>query len=145
MSDAASLAIMEKTQHAVYDYARAEVRSLARRAIYRLQRIKASGIYGGEYKFKSLWDEYCHEVQNGPYEPLEGAWEDVLSKTVKEIIDSIPRETAMLLTILAIYDLDEDDGSELIGSVWNEGISQLLERRLAGEAGFRCLDHLNPL
>lgn len=145
MSDAAWLCKIEKTQDAVRDYARAKIRSLARRAIYRLQRLEASDIYGSDYKFKSLWDEYCHEVQDGPYDLLTGAWDDVLSKTLKVIIDGVPREAAVFLTILAVGDLDEDEGADLIGSVWAEGIARLLHEQLADEAGSRGLDHLNPL
>jgi hypothetical protein len=139
MSDGAWLAIMEKTQQAVYDYARAEIRSLTRRAIYRLQRVEPSGIYGGDYRFKSLWAEYRHEVQEGPHEQLEDAWNDVLAKTLNEIVDSIPRQTAALLTILAAHDIDEDEGADLIGSVWKEGIVRLLLEGLADEAGGRAL------
>lgn len=50
---------------AVHSHARVEIRSLARRAKYRLQRLEATDIYGGDYKFKSLWDEFCHEAQEG--------------------------------------------------------------------------------
>jgi hypothetical protein len=45
-------------------YARAEFEALTRRVIYRLQRSKASGIFG-DYGYKTLWGEYCHEVQKG--------------------------------------------------------------------------------
>lgn len=141
MSDGAWLAIMEKTQQAVYDYARAEIRSLARRAVHRLQRMEPSGIYGGDYRYKSLWAEYRHEVQEGPCEQLEAAWDDVLTKTLNEIADSIPRQTAVLLTILAAHDIDEHEGTDLIGSVWKEGIVRLLLEELADEAGGRALVH----
>ena len=145
MSDTIRLTALERVEDAVRDYARGEVRSLTRRAIYRLQRIGASGVYGGDYRFKSLWDEYCHEVQDGPYDLVEDAWEDVLSRTVQAIIESIPRKTAVLLTILAVYESDDKNDGELVGSVWQEGIARLLREQLADEAGSRGLDHLNPL
>ena len=144
MSEGDWLTIMEKTQDAVYAFAKAELASLTRRAIYRFQRVKASDVYGGDYKFKSLWDEYCHEVQNGPYDPLENAWDDVISRILDELVVSLPHETAVLLSIVAAHDLDEDVGAELIGSVWKEGIVRMLHDRLAEVAGGRDLEHLNP-
>ena len=47
----------------------------ARKVIYRLQRIKASGIFGDDFNHKTGWDEYCYEVQQGPHTLLEQAWD----------------------------------------------------------------------
>lgn len=144
MSEGDWLVIMEKTQDAVRDFGRAELRSLTRRAIHRLQRLEPSRVFGDDYRFKSLWDEYCHEMQDGPHELLANAWDHVISKTVNHLVESIPRETAVLLTILAADPLDEDVGANLTGSVWNEGIAQLILERLTEEAGRRSLDALDP-
>ena len=87
-------------------------------------------------------DEFCHEVQDGPHELLTDAWDDVLSGALTEIVHGMRRETAVLLTIYAARNLDEDEGAELIGSVWIEGIARELREQLADEAGSRPLDHL---
>jgi hypothetical protein len=54
---------LENTHEAVLVYAQIEFEGLSRRVIHRLQRINAAGIYGDDYAYKSLWDEWCHEVQ----------------------------------------------------------------------------------
>jgi hypothetical protein len=143
MSEMSWLWIMEQTQEAIYAFAKVECRSLVRRAIYRLQRVEASGIYGDDYKFKSLWDEYCHEVQNGPYMLLDGAWDEAITATLNELVGSLVREIAVLLTIHATGPLPEDEGADIVGTVWNEGIANMLRDQLAEEAGARSLDHLD--
>jgi integrase len=55
---------------AVLDFATQSYEALVRKAIVRLQWIKATGIYGDDYGHKTLWDEYCHEVQFGPLATL---------------------------------------------------------------------------
>jgi len=39
---------------------------------------RGPGIFGDEYQPKTLWDEYCHEAQFGPHNPLVSAWNDTL-------------------------------------------------------------------
>jgi hypothetical protein len=101
--------VLEKTHDAVREFARAELVVLTRRAVHRLKRTKASGIYGEDYRYRSLfWKEYCHEVQEGPYEALQSAWDDTLDTMLRELIQSTPRPTAMLLSILAAWELEEE-------------------------------------
>ena len=54
-----------------------------------------------------MWDEYCHEVQHGPTGALADAWDDVLAPTIASVVEPLPREEAVLLTIGAAWDLDE--------------------------------------
>jgi hypothetical protein len=87
---------------AVLDFATQAYEALVRKAIVRLQRIKATGIYGDDYEYKTLWDEYCHEVQFGPH--LEKEWELTLEPLLTEVLTSISPELAKLLTISALWD-----------------------------------------
>jgi hypothetical protein len=136
MSSDAWHTVLEKTHDAVCEFARAELLALTRRAVHRLKRTKASGIYGEDYRYRSLWKEYCHEVQEGPYEALQSAWDDTLDTMLRELIQSAPKPTAMLLSILAASELEEqDDEATIVGTVWLDGIVQLLKDRLAEEAG----------
>jgi fructosamine-3-kinase len=50
----------------VWRYGWERFAALARKVIYRLQRLDASGICGDDHQHKTLWDEFCHEVQWGP-------------------------------------------------------------------------------
>ena len=90
------------THAAVLEFSSASYLSLARKVIFRLQRIDASGIYGDDYRHKTLWDEYCHEIQEGPYDLLENVWDVTIDPIVVEVVKAIPREEALLLTIGAV-------------------------------------------
>lgn len=144
MSDENWQLVLENTHDAVRTFARAEFAALSRKAIHRLQRIEASGIYGDDYVYKSLWDEYCHEVQEGPHDLLVCAWDLTLENVMNDVIERIPRQVAVLLSIFAAWDLDEEDEVDLVGSVWPEGLKRVLQIRIAQWAGQRDLDHLGP-
>lgn len=75
MSDAYDLP--EATQTAVFNLAEEVKQRAARRLIHRLQQISASGIYGDDYRYRSLRDEFCHEQQNGPSFD-EDVWDETL-------------------------------------------------------------------
>ncbi|MBB4183918.1 hypothetical protein GGE07_000531 [Sinorhizobium terangae] len=60
----------------------------AGRIIHVLQRRQASGVFGGDYDHKSLWDELCHDAQNGPHfddDPWGGMLDALLQKEVKRL------------------------------------------------------------
>ena len=135
---------LEKTHEAVRGYARIELEGLIRRVIYRLQRIDASGIYGDDYAAKSLWDEWCHEVQVGPHDLLDNAWAQTLCPILEDVINSVPRHAAVLLSVFAAWELDEDNDPSMIGSFWPDGIRRVLQDHLDQQARFRRLDHLGP-
>jgi hypothetical protein len=136
MSEGDWLIIMEETQAAVRRFARAEVRSLARQAKDRLQRLGPSGRYPDQ-KFESFWNEYQFEVQNGLYDPLGRTWSEILTETVRDLAGALSHETAVLLTIEAAGPLPENIGSEVIGSVWKPGIALLIIEELAELAANR--------
>jgi hypothetical protein len=114
------------------------LKPLGRKVIYRLQRIKASGIYGDDYNYKTLWDEYCQEAQSGPVELLAGAWHVTILPLLDDVVERIPRHAALLLSIAAAWELDEDDAGS-IGAYWPDGIREVLRGRIREEAGQRNL------
>lgn len=144
MSDAERLLVLEDIDAAVRDFARAEFAALGRKAIHRLQRINASGIFGDDYIYKTLWDEYCHEVQEGPHDLLEYAWDQTLETVMDDVVERVPRHVAVLLSIFATWELDEEDDPNLVGSVWPEGLKRVLQAHLAEQAGMRNLHRLGP-
>ncbi|MBB3387182.1 MULTISPECIES: hypothetical protein [unclassified Rhizobium] len=75
MSDAYDLP--EAAQTAVFNLAEEINQRAPRRSVHRLQRICHSGIFGGDYCHRSLWDEFCHEQQNGLYFD-EDVWGETL-------------------------------------------------------------------
>jgi len=144
MSEDDWMRLLESTHEAVCDFARTEFAALARKAIHRLQRIPASGIFGDDYIYKTLWDEYCHEIQEGSHELLECAWEQSLETVLDAVVENIPGHSAVLLSVFAAWDLDEQDDPALIGAVWPAGIKRVLHEGISEHAGMRNLDHLGP-
>lgn len=134
------------THSAVLRFAEAAYASLARKAVFRLRRIRASGIYGDDFRHKTLWDEYCHEVQEGPHELLEPAWDMTLDPILDAVVQDVPLHEAALLTIGAVWDLNEDDAEPQGGiSVCPDLICRNLKRVVAEMASARDMTCFDPL
>ncbi|MEC9344631.1 MAG: hypothetical protein VYB54_00285 [Pseudomonadota bacterium] len=125
---------LEKTQAAIRVFARREFQALGRKVIYRLQRIGPSGIFADDLRPRTLWDEYCHEVRHGPHSQLDSAWEQTLTPVLDDVLDRVPRETAVLLTIHASWDADMENDPQMLGSVSREGLRDMLLRELQAVA-----------
>ena len=144
MTDDEWFEYLNNTHGAVLKFGKNEIQGLVRRAIYRLQRVDASGIYGDAYTYKTLWDEWCHEAQEGPHDLLEEAWNHTLSTYLKDVIDRIPPHTCVLLSKYAQWELGLSFGSELMDLPETESILELLRNRVSNVAGSRSIDHLQP-
>ena len=136
--------VLSVTHSAVLDFGTMEFEALVRKAVHCMQRISASGIFGDDYLYKSLWDEYCHEVQEGPHDHLEWAFEQTLDPLLDGIVEKLPRHIAALLSIAAVWDLDEEDSANIVGAVWLDGIKTVLLSGLSEKAGHRNLHRLGP-
>ena len=131
---------LKEVHDAVMKYGEIEFQGLVRRVIYRLQQFPASGIYGDAYTYKTLWDEWCHEVQEGPHDLLEWAWDQTLPPFFKDVIDRVPAHTRELLSKYAQWELDLDLDSE----PGLEDTLRLLMDRVSGVAASRDIWHLRP-
>jgi hypothetical protein len=123
---------LERTHRSVRAFAHVQFNDYARKIRYRMQRFPASGIYGCNLQHKTLWDEFCYEKQNGETDDLRPAWEQTLGPYLDEVIKSIPTETAVLLSIFSCWELE--GALELCGSVWPDGMKEVLEKSLVDEA-----------
>ena len=135
---------LDEAHNAVLKYGEVEFQGLVRRAIYCLQRFPASGIYGDGFAYKTLWDEWCHEVQEGPHDLLESAWDHTLSTFLKGVIDRIPAHARELLCKYAQWELSLGSGRELEDLPESESVLELLRDRVSETAGNRNIDHLQP-
>lgn len=88
-------------------FASAELRAAARRVAHQLQRLKASGIYGDQ-PHRTLWNEFCFEIENGQTPGLEMAWEHTLDPLVADVVNRLPDHTARLLSWHAASFEEED-------------------------------------
>ena len=64
---------------------------IARQAVHRMQRIDASGIFGDDYRHKTLWDEFCHEVQTGPTMLVANAMDLTVRPIVLGLVEALHR------------------------------------------------------
>jgi hypothetical protein len=135
---------LDSSHRAVRDFARVQFEALNRQVIYRLQRIDASGIFGDDYNYKSIWDEFCHEVQEGPHELLEEAWDSVIQPCIREVMGRLAKESAVLLSAYAIWDLGDDTLSDPFDGYSIDAIRRIVESNLKSEAANRSLEHLRP-
>ena len=71
---------------------------LGRSLRHRLMNIQATGIYGEYYGFRSLWDEFCYEQQEGPTSQLLDAWDNALLWPSEDVFDKIPQHVRELLS-----------------------------------------------
>jgi hypothetical protein len=116
MSDEVWSKVLESTHQAVCAYARAEFEVLTRKVIYRLQRFGASGIFE-QYGYKTLWDEYCHGVQQGPHDLLQWAWDADITPFLEDVVERVPSHVAVLLSIFAVWELEEPNEPSIVGWV----------------------------
>ncbi|WP_242218942.1 hypothetical protein [Shinella zoogloeoides] len=78
----------EAAQSAVFRLAEEIKQRAARRLAYRLQRVSASGCYGDSYHHRSLWDEFRHEQNCGPYFGGD-VWGDVLEGLLRAEVERL--------------------------------------------------------
>ena len=120
---------LEALGKAVRTFARFEIQVLARKLIYQLQRFPASGIFE-EHGFKTLWDEFCYNSQNGPFDVhIVRAWEHTLDGFLAELVGRIPAHIAPLLSNYAAWELDE-----AVAGDWTEGIKEVIGKQLTAYA-----------
>jgi hypothetical protein len=127
---------LEMLGKAVRTFGRFEIQALARKLIYQLQRFPASGIFE-ERGFKTLWDEFCFNSQEGPFDlPEVGArgWDQTLDGFLDELVARIPAHKAPLLSTYAAWQLDGT-----YADVGTDGIKEILRNQFTSYAAERCL------
>jgi hypothetical protein len=133
------------THRAVRRFADAEFDAIAQNVVEQIQGIGATGVYGDDYRHESLWDEYCHEIQEGPLGPLDHAWDWTVTPFLVEALANIPQEIAVLLTIGAGFRLEEDDGKQSGDLAVNPDFMQrYLGRVVAEMAAARDMSRFDP-
>ncbi len=126
--------LMGDADPAIMDFAREKFAAMAKRAISRMQRKEASGIFEGEANgLRSLWDEWCWYQANHDSDTalLSGAIEQTLDGFVGSVVDELPRTEATLLTKAAAAD-EEDAVSynrSMVAGVVRDVICEAAGRR----------------
>ena len=118
---------------------------LVRKAVHAMQRVPACGFYD-DREHQSLWDDYCHRVQNAPDRGTsEYAWRETLHPILDGIVEAVPAEDAALLSLSAFRNLDDDlilNGTGI--RVLPKAIRENLEERLVCRARLRNISRFIP-
>lgn len=140
-------AILEATRHAALQFAALRFGQLTSRLIWRLRRIRATGIFEGNYTCRTLWDEYCVELQDGPFDDglfggtdeiglpdVSTAFDSTIDPFLHTAIEALPQQEAVLLTLWAIDDWDEREQAETAGPINIDAMMTTLRTMLSREA-----------
>ncbi|MEE4201717.1 hypothetical protein [Erythrobacter sp.] len=84
---------------AAWRFSDTRIQALARKVIHAMQRMPASGIFGDDYRFKTVWDEYCREAQEGPHPMLEAAFDQTVDPMIAWHIEQLNHSERQLLEI----------------------------------------------
>lgn len=106
-----------------------KARRLARSVVHRLVRMPATGIFGDDYLYRSVWDEYCHERQFGPHDILESAWDSTLGPLIAAALETVPAvEMAVLDSAEAIEIRNGDMTVSIRAAMDAEAMDRNLDR-----------------
>lgn len=130
-------------KRAVLRYGWERFAALARKVIFRLQRLDASGIYGDDYQHKTLWDEFCHEVQWRPDDDqIESAWGVTIRPFLEAVIAPLSDNEKMVL-FFATDEADELDEDIVEPVISDDALLRGVLSELQSLAGKRNLDRFD--
>lgn len=96
----------ELAESAVFRLAKEIKQRAARRLAYRLQRVSASGFYGDDYHYRSLWDEFRHEQNSGRYFGGD-VWGDVLEGLLRAEVERLTPGEFEVVWLASLPDVED--------------------------------------
>lgn len=127
-----------------------EMEKLVQATISTLRGMDANGMFG-DVAARHLWDEYCWQLQEGPYDnddfgfgSTSRNFEDVLDAVVADALDELPQHTLLFLSIYTRNDLDAENESDSIGGISRDDIASAVRERVSRAAVRRNLDVIGP-
>ncbi|MFC3124344.1 hypothetical protein ACFOD4_04660 [Pseudoroseomonas globiformis] len=138
--------ISRYTDKVISRFAEQRYDRLIRKAIHAMQRVPAAA-FTDDREHRSLWDDYCHLQQNAPDRgPSRLAWEVTVGTILDGIVAAIPVEDAALLSLPALWNLDDDDLLSETGiRIMPNAIREVLEARLLDRAKSRDISRSTPV
>ncbi len=127
-----------------------EMEKLVQATISTLRDMDATGMFG-DIAARHLWDEYCWQLQEGPYDnddfgfgSTSENFEKVLDGVIAGALDELPQHTLLFLSIYTRNDLEEESDSGSIGGISRYDIASAVRERVSGAAAWRNLDVIGP-
>ncbi len=138
---------------AAFDFARGEVKRLALGVIEDLRSTPANGSFG-DVAARHLWDEYCWALQEGPFDDdmvlgdtnlgsFSNAFDEVTRACAQAEVEKLAKHAQVLLSALA-FEEDPNLDDETLGSVWIEGVVELIMEEVNSRASRRSLALIGP-
>ena len=127
-----------------------EMEKLVQATISTLRGMDANGMFG-DVAARHLWDEYCWQLQEGPYDnddfgfgSTSDNFEEMLDGVIAAAIDALPQHTLLFLSIYTRNDLDAESDSDSIGGISRDDIASAVLERVSRDAARRNLDFIGP-
>ena len=104
----------ELLRRAILSFASARFEGLASKLIKEIEAYPSCGMLSDDEDAQNLWDDYCYDQQNGPTPFLEFAWSDVFAPHLDDLIGTLDRTEATLLSLASCWSQGED-ACDLLG------------------------------
>lgn len=135
---------------AACDVAGPEFEKLVQAVIGSLCEMDATHLFG-DVAARHLWDEYCWQLQEGPYDDdLDGfgsiseGFEDVLNAALEAELDKIPKHVLLFLSIYSRNEAGTDAGYNNIGEISRDNIAAAVRERVDQIASRRNIELIGP-
>ena len=136
--------------HAARAAAAPEFDKLAQATIVALRGMEPVGLFG-DVAARHLWDEYCWQLQEGPYDDDDVGFgstsrnfEEVLGTVIAGALDELPAHTLLFMSIYARNDIGDADDPDNIGSISRDAIAAAVMDGVNEAASRRNLDFIGP-
>lgn len=127
-----------------------ELEKLVQTSIASLRDMDAVGLFG-DTAARHLWDEYCWQLQEGPYDDddigfgsTSRNFDEVLDTVITGALDELPKHTLLFLSIYTRNDAGDAKDPETIGGIRHDDIAAAVLERVEQAASRRNLDFIGP-
>ena len=143
-----------RLQSAAKDFARPEIIRIAEAVIADLRSRPAVGCFG-DVAARHMWDEYCWARQAGSFDDdigwdevrlgsLSGNWDNTIRAFGSSEVEKLPQHALIFLSAYALKEDADSDEAGSFGSIWVDGIVDMVMKEINHRASQRNLDLIGP-
>lgn len=132
--------------------AKPALEKLVQTTIASLRDMDAVGLFG-DVAARHLWDEYCWQLQEGPYDDDDFGFgfgstsrnfDEVLNTVITDALEELPKHILLFLSIYTRNDAGDANDPENIGGISRDDIAAAVLERVGQAASGRNLDFIGP-
>lgn len=127
-----------------------ELERLVQTTIASLSDMDSVGLFG-DTAARHLWDEYCWQLQEGPYDDddigfgsTSRNFDEALDAVITGALEELPKHTLLFLSIYTRNDAGDAKDPENIGGISHDDIAAAVLERVEQAASGRNLDFIGP-